>query len=102
MNEKGKEFGLSNTNFVNPHGYHDDNHYSTTYDLATLTREAFKNPLFKEIIKMSTAEIGTEGNEKEQNYLLKIEIYSRFKNKDSYYPAAGVKQVLPMKLDNVL
>ena len=31
MNEKGKEFGLSNTNFVNPHGYHDDNHYSTAY-----------------------------------------------------------------------
>jgi len=93
MNEKGKEFGLSNTNFVNPHGYHDDNHYSTAYDLATLTREAFKNPLFKEIIKMSTAEIGTEGNEKEQKLSFKNRnLLLDSKNKDSYYPfATGVK-----------
>ena len=38
MNKKAKEIGVNNTNFINPHGLHDDNHYSTAYDLALITR----------------------------------------------------------------
>lgn len=49
MNERAGKIGLKNTNFVTPSGLHDDNHYSTAYDMALLTREALKNELFKEI-----------------------------------------------------
>ncbi len=51
MNEKAKEIGANNTNFTNPHGLHNDNHYSTAYDLALITREAMKNDEFKKICK---------------------------------------------------
>lgn len=51
MNERAKEIGADNTNFVNPHGLHDKNHYTTAYDLALISREALKNPIFKEVVK---------------------------------------------------
>lgn len=51
MNERAKEIGAHNTNFVNPHGLHDQNHYSTAYDLAIITREAMKQEFFREVSK---------------------------------------------------
>ncbi|MBN2261174.1 MAG: D-alanyl-D-alanine carboxypeptidase [Clostridiales bacterium] len=53
MNERAKELGASNSNFVSPHGLHDDNHYTTAYDLSLITREAYKNPIFQEIVAKS-------------------------------------------------
>lgn len=49
MNNKAKEFGAINSNFVNPHGLHNDNHYSTAYDLALISSHAMKNKVFKDI-----------------------------------------------------
>lgn len=51
MNKRAKEIGAKNTNFINPHGLHSDEHYSTAYDLALITREALKNKIFREISK---------------------------------------------------
>ncbi|QXM06068.1 D-alanyl-D-alanine carboxypeptidase family protein [Crassaminicella indica] len=51
MNERAKKLGANNTNFVNPHGLHHKDHYTTAYDLALITREALMNPNFKEIVK---------------------------------------------------
>ncbi len=39
MNEKAKELGLKNTNFVNPTGLDEENHYSTAYDMAIIAKE---------------------------------------------------------------
>lgn len=33
MNERAKEIGVTNSNFVNPHGYHNENHYTTVYNI---------------------------------------------------------------------
>lgn len=41
MNNKAKSIGALNTNFTNPHGLHDELHYSTVYDLALITKTAF-------------------------------------------------------------
>ena len=49
MNETAAAFGCTNTHFVNAHGYHDDNHYSTARDIAIISREAMKNETFREI-----------------------------------------------------
>jgi len=37
MNETAKKAGAKNSNFVTPHGLHDDNHYTTAYELALIT-----------------------------------------------------------------
>ncbi len=50
MNEKMKQLGATNTNFVNPHGFHDVNHYTTAEDMAKLMQYAIKNQNFLEII----------------------------------------------------
>jgi len=51
MNQKARELGLRDTNFVNPHGLDDPNHYSSAYDLAMLARYAMANPQFAELVR---------------------------------------------------
>ncbi|SDY49420.1 D-alanyl-D-alanine carboxypeptidase (penicillin-binding protein 5/6) [Proteiniborus ethanoligenes] len=51
MNKRAKEIGANNTNFVNPHGLHHQDHYSTAYDLAIITREGMKQDFFREVSK---------------------------------------------------
>ncbi len=43
MNSKAKELGLKNTNFVNPTGLDEDNHYSSAYDMALIAKELLKH-----------------------------------------------------------
>ncbi|MFZ5965807.1 MAG: serine hydrolase [Bacillota bacterium] len=51
MNKRAKELGAKNTNFVNPHGLHHDQHFTTAYDLALIARQALLNQNFKDIVK---------------------------------------------------
>lgn len=59
MNEETKELGCVGSNFVNPHGLHDDNHYTTTYDMYLILNELLTNDNYKDefikIINSSTA-----------------------------------------------
>ena len=50
MNKKAKELGLTNTNFVTPHGLDNSNHYTTALELAKLTDYALKNKKFASIV----------------------------------------------------
>lgn len=50
MNRRAAEIGCTNTNFVNPSGLPDENHYTTAHDMALIFREAIKNGVFKNII----------------------------------------------------
>ena len=50
MNAKAAELGMTNTHFVNPHGYHDDNHYSTAYDIYLMAKAAMEYELFRTIV----------------------------------------------------
>lgn len=43
MNEKARSMGLKNTNFVNPTGLDEDNHYSSAYDMALIAKELMKH-----------------------------------------------------------
>ncbi|GIN59428.1 D-alanyl-D-alanine carboxypeptidase DacB [Lederbergia ruris] len=50
MNQKAAEIGMTHTVFANPHGLDDhEEHYSTAYDMALLTRYTMMNPKFQEI-----------------------------------------------------
>jgi len=50
MNEKADELGLTDTHFTNPHGLSDEQHYTTSYDLALITKYALQNPIFRKIV----------------------------------------------------
>ncbi|MFP7297789.1 D-alanyl-D-alanine carboxypeptidase family protein [Neobacillus niacini] len=50
MNQKAGEIGMLNTHFSNPHGLDDhEDHYSTAYDMALLTRYAMQNKTYQKI-----------------------------------------------------
>ena len=50
MNEKAAELGAVNTHFVNASGMHDDDHYTTAYDMYLITMAALENETFREIV----------------------------------------------------
>lgn len=54
MNEEARRLGATNTNFANPHGLTDANHYTTVYDLYLIFNEAIKYETFNEMIQMSS------------------------------------------------
>lgn len=66
MNAKVQELGLKDTHFTNPHGLHDDEHYTTAYDLAIITAKAMQNPLFKTIVSAKSYVV--EGNYTHDKY----------------------------------
>ena len=84
MNERAALMGLKETKFVNPHGLHDENHYTTAYELALIAAEGLKNPHFKRIVSTKNIVIDGEGHEKR---------YFANKNKIlyNYEGATGVK-----------
>ena len=49
MNEEAAALGATNSHFVNAHGLHDDNHYTTVYDLYLIFQSALENETFREI-----------------------------------------------------
>ncbi len=51
MNEKAQRLGAFHTHFANSCGLPDPNHYTTAHDLARIGAYAYKNPMFREIIK---------------------------------------------------
>lgn len=69
MNERAKSLGALNSNFVNPHGLPDDNHYTSAYDMALITREAMKNDTFRRITGTRTYQIPPTNKQSEIRYL---------------------------------
>lgn len=49
MNKRAEELGCTDTHFANPHGFHDDNHYTSCYDMSLITRAAVQNEEFLKI-----------------------------------------------------
>lgn len=54
MNEEAWALGATNTHFVNPHGLHDENHYTTAYDLYLIFNACIKDSRFLDIISMQS------------------------------------------------
>ena len=69
MNKEVKALGCSGSNFVNPHGLHDDNHYTTPYDLYLVFHELLKYDVFMDIINhLHTRQSLTEQMEIKKHY----------------------------------
>ncbi len=69
MTVRAKELGCKNTNFLNPNGLHNENHYTTAYDMALIAKEALKFPEFKKVIKTTYYEIPPTNKQQETRYL---------------------------------
>lgn len=57
MNKEANLLGATNTSFVNPHGYQDENHYTTAYDLYLMFAACMEQPEFLNIISSSSYEL---------------------------------------------
>lgn len=95
MNEKAKEIGALNTEFVTPNGLDEGNHHSTAYDMALIARYALNNEEFVEIINTPSITIPLKNND-EKSYT--------FNNKNrllkEYEGAIGVKTGFTGKAGN--
>ena len=67
MNKKANELGLKSTHFESPHGLDSDGHFTTAYELATLTNYALKNKTFKNIVGTKNYTININGYPKNLN-----------------------------------
>ena len=63
MNETAQRIGVTDTNFTNPHGLSDDNHYTTALDLALITAYGLNIPKFAEIVATQRKIVSWEGRE---------------------------------------
>lgn len=57
MNEEALAIGATNTHFVNPTGLHNENHYTSVYDIYLMLREAMNYPHFMEVMQLSSYNI---------------------------------------------
>ena len=55
MTRRAQELGATNTHFMNPHGLHNLQHYTTPRDLAQIARAAMQQPLFRKIVSTQFA-----------------------------------------------
>lgn len=76
MNKKAEELGCKNSHFANAHGYHDDNHYTTAYDMSLITTEALKNDTIKKIAGEKSFSGNGAGNTLEENTNLITQEYN--------------------------
>lgn len=85
MNSTAKKAGANQSNFVNPHGLHDDNHYTTAYDLALITRYALNNSTFAKISSCKSYTATEITSNTKRNWVNKNKMLS------TYDGATGVK-----------
>lgn len=98
MNEKAEEIGCQNTNFTNPHGLPDENHVTSAYDMALITKAALQCDMFKEVSGTSYYEIPPTEHQKDlicmynhHKMIGKTEFQNEevFAGKNGYTDAAG-------------
>lgn len=104
MNTRAAELGMENTHFANPHGYHDDNHYTSAYDLYLLAKVAMQNEVFAKIVSTPTYEIPPTNRYKETRSLSNNNaLINPMKGRKYLYSAAtGVKTGHTSKAGNCL
>ena len=68
MNETAHKAGAENTNFANPHGLPNDDHYTTALDLCKISHYAMKNEVFREIVSAKRHTTPYHGHDYKRNF----------------------------------
>lgn len=90
MNAKAKEIGCKNTHFVNPSGIHNDDHYSTAYDMALIGKYANTFDTVKDIATQTQYSLPNLPDGKERNFKTTNTLITP-NNKYYYEYATGLK-----------
>lgn len=69
MNRKAQELGCENTHFMNPHGYHDSQHYTSAWDLYLITKAALEHPMFMTLCDASSHTVPATNSSGERQLL---------------------------------
>ncbi len=92
MNEKAKEINCTSTNFVNPNGAHDENHYSTAHDLALIAKYAMHNEMFRTLVSTTSYKLPKSNKYNKEDRLFNTTNALIMKNNTYYYEyATGIK-----------
>lgn len=94
MNQKAEELGCTNTHFMNPHGLHDENHYTTARDLSKISAYAMNFPGFMDICNTTYETYKPVGgpNADQERELFTTNLLIKKNNSDYYYSKAkGIK-----------
>jgi len=92
MNQRAREIGCLNTNFVNTHGLTHDDQYSTAYDVLLITQETMKHPEFMEIVNHTSKSIpATNISEGRALYTTNHLLSRRTLSTYYYHLAQGIK-----------
>lgn len=69
MNDKAEEIGAVDTHFTNPNGLHDENHYTTAYDLFLISKYAMQNETFQKYASKTEYTIAPTNKKSEKRLL---------------------------------
>ncbi len=103
MNEKAAELGCEDTHFITPNGLHDDEHYTTAWDLYLITKAACEYDLFMEIADTRYFTVPATYYNKERTYYTTNLLLSPYRAAGYVYKYAhGVKTGFTSKAGNCL
>lgn len=92
MNERAYELGCLNTHFVNPHGLHDSEHYTTVSDLVKIVMAALKSETFKIITDTAEYTLPATNMSEERDLETTNQLINDTTSNPFYYsPAIGIK-----------
>ena len=93
MNRAASAFGCTGTHFSNPHGYHDEDHYSTARDMAVIARTAMQNSTFRLIANTKSYTMPADNTSGERNLNNTNRLINRSEAHESsfYSYANGIK-----------
>lgn len=90
MNQKAAQLGCKNTHFTNPSGIHDEQHYSTAFDMALIAQYCMKNQTFRNTVSKTSCTV--ESTDKyEKRYFKNTNDLLNSSNKYYYEYAIGMK-----------
>ncbi len=103
MNKKAKELGCENTHFVNPNGIHNEEHYTTAYDLYLISKYAMENEKFAKIVSTFQYTLSATNKYPNKDRVMQSTNYflnqkSKFYNKD----IKGIKTGTTLEAGNCL
>lgn len=103
MNARAQELGATNTNFVNPNGIHNKDHYTTVKDLALIAKHAMQNETFRKIVNTVTHTLPSTNkyDRADRNLVTTNELINK-KNKNYYEYAIGIKTGFTSQAKNCL
>lgn len=92
MNQRAAELGMTGTHFSNTHGLHDENHYTTAWDIYLMSRQAMKNETFRKIVSTAQYIVPATNVSAEREFYNTNALLSQLKYRGYVYPSAiGIK-----------